>query len=54
MVLIDKEVRFDIWCSKCQYADIPEADEPCAECLEYPSNEHSTKPVNFKEMENRK
>lgn len=49
MELIDKEVYFDKYCSKCIHKDIPETDDPCNECLTQPSNENSHKPINFKE-----
>lgn len=44
-----KEVRFDIWCEKCQYNNTPETDDPCNECLARSNNSDSTKPIDFKE-----
>lgn len=51
MELIDKEVYFHIYCEKCAYKDVPESDDPCHECLNYPVNQNSHKPINFKEAE---
>lgn len=47
-----KEVRFDLYCSKCKHEKLPEIDEPCYECLKNPVNLHSRKPVNFEEENN--
>lgn len=47
-----KEVRFDLYCSKCKHKKLPEIDEPCYECLKNPVNLHSRKPVNFEEENN--
>lgn len=47
MELIDKEVYFDFYCPRCVHADNDEATDPCDECLEYPSNAHSHKPVYY-------
>ena len=44
-----KECLFNVWCPKCEYYERPDVDDPCDECLEYPSQENSTKPVMFKE-----
>jgi len=41
----EKLVAFDIWCPKCKYKNKREEEEPCDECLAYPVNENSTKPV---------
>lgn len=46
-----KEVYFHKYCQLCQYVNRTDAEEPCDECLEHPSNEYSHKPVNFKEKE---
>lgn len=45
-----KIVMYECWCPKCLYCKAPETEEPCNECLTYPINEDSTKPVNFKEV----
>lgn len=44
-----KEVYFWEYCKDCKYKDTPETEEPCNECLEYPMNLYSHKPVNWKE-----
>lgn len=54
MELVDKEVRFDIYCPRCKHRDVPDWEDPCDECLEYPSNEHSRKPVFFEERDDAK
>jgi len=48
-----KEVYFDQWCGKCQYAADLESDpkSPCWECLDEGTNLYSHKPTNFKEKE---
>lgn len=46
-----KEVKFWDWCEKCKYFKTPETEDPCDECLGYPGNEDSHKPVNFKAKE---
>ena len=49
-----REVMFDIWCPKCEHRNVLETEDPCNECLNYPANEDSTKPVKFKEREDYK
>lgn len=44
-----KEVDYVTWCPKCKYIDIPDTDDPCNECLTYPTNLYSHKPVKFEE-----
>ena len=48
MILQTKEVDFAEYCCKCKYSDLAEDSYPCDECLEYPCNEHSHKPVRFR------
>ena len=48
MELIDKEVRYDLYCGKCVHKDKDEEEDPCHDCLNQPSNEYSHKPVYFK------
>jgi hypothetical protein len=47
--IIEKEVRFDLYCEKCKHNGRKESEEPCCECLEHPLNDASQKPVKFKE-----
>lgn len=47
----DKEVYFNVYCQKCKYQKLDEAQDPCDECLSYPVNEYSHKPVKFAEKE---
>ena len=44
-----KEVYFDQYCKLCKYEKLDEATDPCYECLNYPVNSYSHKPVNFEE-----
>lgn len=46
-----KEVYFHEYCKTCKYEKTPEIEMPCNECLEYPANLYSHKPVNWKEKE---
>ena len=51
MELIDKEVRYDLYCDKCVHVNKGEEEDPCHDCLNQPSNEYSHKPVYFKAAE---
>lgn len=44
-----KEVYFMEYCKTCKHKETSEDDEPCAECLCYPMNVHSHKPINYEE-----
>lgn len=44
-----KEVYFGIWCNKCKHKDKLEAESPCWECLDEPSNEDSHRPQYYEE-----
>lgn len=46
-----KEVYFWEYCKTCKYAKTPENEMPCNDCLEYPVNLYTHKPVNWKEKE---
>lgn len=46
-----KEVRFDLYCSKCKNYEKSEAEDPCWDCLNEGWNEDSHKPVYFEEGE---
>ena len=43
-----KEVWFNLYCKSCKDAKTHEFDDPCNECLGYPANEDSHKPVNYR------
>lgn len=43
----DKIVTFYYWCPKCKHKDKSGDEEPCNECLAYPVNQDSRKPVKF-------
>ena len=51
MEIIDREVRFDIWCSSCKHEKDSECEDPCYECLNYPVNTQSEKPVNWEDKD---
>ena len=51
MELIDKEVRYDLYCDKCEHHELGEEMDPCHDCLQSPSNEYSHKPMYFKAAE---
>lgn len=44
-----KEVRFDIYCQKCEHKNLEEKFDPCNECLNKFMNENSEKPLFYKE-----
>ena len=44
-----KFVDYDIYCPKCKHCDVPEEDDPCDECMTWPINLNSSKPLNFEE-----
>ena len=46
-----KEVYFHEYCNTCKFADTPEYEDPCNECLEHPMNLYSSKPVCWKAKE---
>lgn len=45
----EREVRFDIYCKKCEYQKLKETLDPCNDCLAHPSNNNTEKPVWFRE-----
>ena len=47
MEIIDKEVYFGLYCAKCKDYLTDEAEEPCNDCLNYPVNENSHKPIHW-------
>ena len=50
----DKFVDFYNYCKKCEYFNVEGHKDPCDECLHHPVNQHSVKPVKFKESEQSK
>lgn len=48
MEYIDKIVDFS-WCKKCKHEDLDDYTNPCHDCLNSPTNVHSSKPINFEE-----
>ena len=53
MEIIDKIVDFE-YCKKCKYEHKLQSEDPCHDCLNNPSNVHSTKPINFEEKPKKK
>lgn len=49
----EKFVDFEKYCARCIYRARCESEDPCDECLSYPVNENSTKPVYFEEGKKR-
>lgn len=47
-----REVRFDIYCAKCKYRNLPETDDPCDECMSEPMVWGSEKPCMYSEDKN--
>lgn len=43
-----KEVDYHKYCPKCEHHDTKETDDPCNECLTYPMNTQSHKPIHYK------
>lgn len=44
-----KFVRFDKYCSTCEFRKNDEDTDPCYDCLASPVNLYSQKPINYKE-----
>ena len=47
----NKLVNFAEYCDKCKHYDLDGTEEPCNECLAYPVNQYTHKPVNFESKE---
>lgn len=54
MEIVDKEVYFDHYCPLCKHEDLPETEDPCDDCLNYPSNVYSHKPIYFEPKDKEK
>lgn len=48
-----KIVNFEKYCKTCKYKDVKEVKDPCNECLDNPVNDHSEKPVKYKEKDSK-
>lgn len=44
-----KFVEFDKYCPKCKHKEKAEVEDPCWDCLTYPVNDGSIKPLYFEE-----
>lgn len=49
-----KEVRYDLYCNRCQYETYKEGEDPCDECLSTPCRQDSHRPINWKECKRKK
>lgn len=49
-----KIVDFEEYCKRCKYYEKPEHEDPCWDCLDYPVNAWTHKPMRFEERENKK
>ena len=47
----EKFVNYRLYCPKCTHYALNGTDEPCNECLTYPTNVNSHKPVKYKAKE---
>lgn len=45
----NKEVYFHQYCGTCKHESVDDIKDPCNECLGYPYNLHSHKPVKWEE-----
>ncbi len=43
----EREVLYSQYCKTCRHVNVPETEDPCNECLTYPSNIDSHKPINY-------
>ena len=48
---LTKEVLYEVWCATCKHWKEDEVSDTCNDCLNYPYNKYSHKPVNFEEEE---
>ncbi len=46
-----KEVWFDQYCKTCKYSSNKDYEDPCNDCLDYPGNVDSHKPVNWRKSD---
>ena len=46
-----KEVDFKKYCPLCKYSDLNGFENPCDDCLTWPVNFGTSKPMNFREKE---
>ena len=51
MELTEHIVRYDVWCSKCKHEKVNDINEPCNECLDYPTNTNSKQPMRFEQKD---
>ena len=47
-----REVNFEKYCHECKYEKREGFKDPCDECLTFPINFCTDKPINFREKEN--
>ena len=44
---VDIMVDFNKYCRTCKYKDFNECDDPCNDCLDYPTNVNSERPLRY-------
>lgn len=49
MEIIEKIVRFDIYCKTCKHKDLDEHLDPCNDCLAEGTNDNTRKPKYWEE-----
>lgn len=49
MEVVTKEVDFFKYCRSCKHKKDEETKDPCNECLTYPMNIHTRKPMMYEE-----
>lgn len=53
MEFIDKFANFKKYCPICKHYEKEGFEDPCNDCLDYPVNQHTTKPVKYEADEKR-
>ena len=46
-------VDFETYCKSCKYKDVPEQWDPCNDCMSFPTNQESEKPVCYEAKDGR-
>ena len=47
-------VEYEKYCKTCEHAGTDETKDPCNDCLTYPVNDDSRKPIHYKEATEKK
>lgn len=51
MNLKQKEVRYDLYCSRCKHEKLEDSKDPCNQCLEEFLNDGTDRPRYFEEKQ---